>query len=37
VADINSGALYMFWIGTIASGDSDSVAQISTRVRFADA
>jgi len=37
IADITSGALYMFWIGTLASGTNDLNAQVSTRVRYADA
>ena len=36
IADINSGALYMFWIGTRASGTTDGNAILSTRVRFID-
>jgi len=36
IADMNSGALYMVWIGSIASGLTDSLAQVSTRVRFQD-
>lgn len=37
IADINSGALYMFWIGSRVSGTSDINAILSTRVRYADA
>lgn len=37
IADINSGALYMFWIGSIAAGTSDINAIVSTRVRYMDA
>lgn len=37
IADINSGALYMFWIGSRASGATDANAIVSTRVRYADA
>lgn len=36
IADINSGALYMFWIGSVASNDQDSLARVSARVRFLD-
>lgn len=36
IADINSGALYMFWIGTAAAGNNDAYSQLSTRVRFVD-
>lgn len=36
VADINTGALFMIWIGTVAAGATDSLAQVSTRVRFND-
>lgn len=37
IADINSGALFMFWIGSTAAGaNSDANAQLSTRVRFID-
>lgn len=37
IADINSGALYMFWIGSAAAGtNTDSNAIVSTRVRFDD-
>lgn len=37
IADINSGALYMFWIGSAAAGTgTDSNAILSTRVRFDD-
>lgn len=38
IADITSGALYLFWIGSWAAGaSSDGVAVVSTRVRFLDA
>lgn len=37
IADINSGALYMFWIGNVPTGANDSLAVLSTRVRFDDA
>lgn len=36
VADISSGALYMVWIGTTASGVGDVNAVVSTRVRYVD-
>lgn len=36
IADITSGALYMFWIGTVASGANDSIFVGSTRVRYVD-
>lgn len=37
IADINSGALYLFWIGSNAAGtNTDANAQISARVRFWD-
>lgn len=36
VADITSGALYMVWIGTVASGVGDVNAVVSTRVRYVD-
>lgn len=36
IADINSGALYMVWIGDQASSSSDINAILSTRVRFDD-
>lgn len=37
IADINSGALYMFWIGNVVAGTgTDTNATISTRVRFED-
>lgn len=36
IADINSGALYMFWIGSTASGTTDVNAILSTRVRYWD-
>lgn len=38
IADINSGALYMFWIGSEAAGaGTDTNAIVSTRVRYSDA
>lgn len=38
IADINSGALYMFWIGSIAAGtNTDANAVVTTRVRYVDA
>lgn len=38
IADITSGALYMFWIGNTAAGaNTDANASVSTRVRFRDA
>lgn len=38
IADINSGALYMVWIGSAAAGaNSDANARVSTRVRYLDA
>lgn len=38
IADLNSGALYMFWIGSTAAGANvDANAVVSTRVRFLDA
>lgn len=37
VADINSGALYMVWIGSVAAGaNTDMRARVSTRVRYID-
>jgi len=37
IADVNSGALYMFWIGDQTAGTStDARATLTTRVRFAD-
>lgn len=36
IGDINSGAVYMFWIGSFAAGAGDSNAIVSTRVRFDD-
>lgn len=37
IGDINSGALYMFWIGSNSSGvGTDAVAVVSARVRFLD-
>lgn len=37
IADVTSGALYMVWIGTVASGIADTNAVVSTRVRYVDA
>lgn len=37
IADITSGALFMFWIGSTASGTTDAIAGLTTRVRFLDA
>lgn len=37
IADITSGALIMFWIGSQAAGGLDSNAITTTRVRFTDA
>lgn len=36
IADVNSGALYMFWIGNVAAGTTDATAPLTTRVRFDD-
>lgn len=36
IADITSGALYMFWIGSAAAGTGDVNAIVSSRVRFID-
>lgn len=37
ILDINSGAIYMFWIGSTASGtNTDIDAYVSTRVRYID-
>lgn len=36
IGDINSGALYMFWIGSFAGPGSDINAVVSTRLRFVD-
>lgn len=36
IADINSGALYMFWIGETGAGANDVNAILSTRVRYTD-
>lgn len=36
IGDIQSGALYMFWIGSVPAGAADSNANVSTRVRFLD-
>lgn len=38
IVDINSGALFMLWVGSVAAGVSSDVnAVVSTRVRYADA
>jgi len=38
IADINSGALYMLWLGSQTAGTgADSIATLSTRVRYDDA
>jgi len=37
IGDINTGALYMVWVGTVISDDSIPEAYVSTRVRFDDA
>lgn len=37
IADITSGALYMFWIGSKAASATDINAILSTRVRYMDA
>lgn len=36
IADIQSGALYMLWLGSEASGAQDINAILSTRVRYTD-
>lgn len=37
IADITSGALYMFWIGSVVSGaNTDMNASVGTRVRYSD-
>nr|QXP07689.1 MAG: putative capsid protein [Arizlama virus] len=37
IADVNSGALYMVWVGSATSGtNTDGVATLSTRVRYSD-
>lgn len=37
IGDINSGALYMFWIGSVTAGTGqDANAFVSSRVRFLD-
>jgi len=36
VADINTGALYMLWVGNNAASGNDGIATVSTRVRFSD-
>lgn len=37
IADINSGALYMLWVGSTATGTTDANAVLTTRVRYVDA
>ena len=37
IGDINTGALYMVWVGTVISDDTIPEAYVSTRVRFDDA
>lgn len=37
IADMTSGALYVFWIGTVAAGVVDGLATYTARVRFSDA
>jgi len=36
IADINTGAFYMLWIGSLAAGTNDSVAFVTTRTRYDD-
>jgi len=36
VADIASGNLVMVWLGSVSTGPSDCIANLSTRVRFTD-
>jgi len=36
IGDINSGALYMLWVGSTATGTADANAVVTTRVRFID-
>lgn len=36
IADITSGAIYMFLIGSIATGSNDATCALSTRVRYSD-
>jgi len=37
IADVNSGALYMLWIGNVAAGTNTNMsASLSTRVRYSD-
>lgn len=36
IADINSGALYMLWIGSLPTGTTDLVFRGTTRVRYSD-
>lgn len=36
IADITSGALYMFWIGNRVAGTDDATAALSCRTRFID-
>lgn len=37
IGDINTGALYMFWIGSAAAGATDCNTTLTSRVRFDDA
>lgn len=36
IGDINTGALYMLWLGSTASGATDAEAMVSVRCRFDD-
>lgn len=36
IGDVNSGAIYMFWIGSNIAGGSDVSAILTTRIRFDD-
>jgi len=36
IGDITSGALYMFWIGSVGAGTTDVNAILTTRVRYLD-
>lgn len=36
IADVTSGALYMFWIGSTVAGGADGVANVTTRIRYTD-
>lgn len=36
IADINSGAIYMMWIGNVSGSTLSSAARVSVRVRFSD-